>query len=333
MNVPAAFADRLRCPRCQHRFDGARRLQPSDRSALTCEACGASYPVVNGAPILIDSERSVFTAEEIIADYERARARPPRSAPGRLAWAIASRTPHVTSHRRQEAIAQRFADRLAGDRPAPSILVVGSGTDGIGVDALRAIPGAALCEFDVYLTDARMLVADLLDLPFEAASFDAVVAQGVLEHVIDPHRAAEEIHRVLKPGGLVFSTTPFVLGVHLPVADYTRFSRLAVIRLFRRFTPIECDVIEGAAVSLAYSLAYFWMALWSSFGWASGAKIAKYAGNYLIFWLRYVDALVRRSPVSIDAAASYYYVGRRSATTLGDREIVAMFKGVGLCPW
>jgi SAM-dependent methyltransferase len=251
----------------------------------------------------------------------------------RVAWTIASRTPHVTSHRRQEAIARRFAEHLARERPSPSILVVGSGTEGIGIGTLRAISGAAICEFDVYLADGRMLVADLLDLPFDDGTFDAVVAQGVLEHVIDPHRAADEIHRVLAPRGLVFSTTPFVLGVHLPVADYTRFSRLGLIRLFRRFTPIECDVIEGAAVTLAYSLAYFWMAVWSSFGWLGGAKIAKYAGNYLIFWLRSVDAFVRRSPISTDAAASYYYIGRRSDTVLGDREVVAMFKGVGLCPW
>ena len=327
MNVPAAFAARLRCPRCHGAF------QPTEPDVLRCEHCLSSYPVVDGIPILIDPERSVFTASEIIAAYQRERAQPPRRVSGRLVWAIASRTPHVTSHRRQEAIARRFADRLAADRPAPAILVVGSGTEGIGVAALRAIPGATICEFDVYLTGSRMLVADLLDLPFEAGSFDAVVAQGVLEHVIDPYRAADEIHRVLKPAGLVFSTTPFVLGVHLPVADYTRFSRLAVIRLFRRFAPIECDVIEGAAVTLAYSLAYFGMALLTSFGWPAGAKVAKYAGNYLIFWLRYLDAFVRRSPISIDAAASYYYIGRRSETTLADRDIIPMFKGVGLCPW
>lgn len=328
MNVPAAFVDRLRCPRCRGVLTDRGRESP-----LICAGCSTSYPIANGAPILIDAERSVFAPDEIIADYERTRAQPPRSALKRLVWSAASRTPHVTSHRRQEVIAQRFADRLAADRPAPAILIVGSGTDGIGVAALRAIPGATLCELDVYLTDTRMLVADLLDLPFAAGSFDAVVAQGVLEHVIDPHRAAEEIHRVLVPGGLVFSTTPFVLGVHLPVADYTRFSRLGVIRLFRRFTPLECDVIEGAAVSLAYSISYFWMALFSSFGWAGGAKIAKYAGNYLMFFLPWLDPLVRRSPVSIDAASSYYYIGRRSETTIADRDVVAMFKGVGLCPW
>ena len=339
MKLPEAFVTRLRCPRCHGQlvvgrpFEGRQGEPERLALQLPCTACGTAFPVVNGTPILIDPERSVFSPDEIIAADERERAKAPRGLLGRIVWAVASRTPHITSHRRQRTIARRFADRLARERPSPSILVAGSGTEGIGIDALRAIPGATICECDVYLADGRMLVADLLNLPFEDGAFDAIVAQGVLEHVIDPHRGAEEIHRVLAPGGLVLSTTPFVLGVHLPVADYTRFSRLGLIRLFRRFTPLECDAIEGAAVTLAYSLAYFWMAVWSSFGWLGGAKITKYAGNYLIFWLRSVDRLVRRSPVSMDAAASYYYIGRRTDATLGDREIVAMFKGVGLCPW
>lgn len=326
LKLPPTVVPLLRCPRCR----GALRTGSGE---LVCDGCSRRYLVVAGAPILIDPEKSVFTPREIVEAYERERAGRRRSTIGRLAWAIASRTPHVTSYRRQETIARRFADLLASRGKAPSVLVVGSGTEGLGIDALASIPGATLCEFDVFLTDSRMLVADLLDLPFESGSFDAVVAQGVLEHVIDPQRAADEIHRVLRPEGLVFSTTPFVLGVHLPVADYTRFSRLALIRLFRRFAPIECEVIEGAAVALAYSVAYFWMALFSSFGWQSGAKVAKYAGNYLIFWLPWLDALVRRSPVSVDAAASFYYIGRRSERSLTDKEIVSMFKSLGLCPW
>ena len=321
------------CPRCRGDLESQPAGGGPASPALRCDECGTSFPIVNGTPILINTDRSVFTPEEIIAAYERERAAQPRSWRGRLAWAIASRTPHVPSFARQAEIARRFAECLAAHSPSPAVLVAGSGTDGLGVDALRTIPGATVTELDVYLTDTRMFVADLTDLPFASSSFDALVAQGVLEHVIDPQRAAEEIHRVLRPGGFLFSTTPFVLGVHMPVADYTRFSRLGLIRLFRRFTPVECDVIEGAGVTLAYSFAYFWMALLSSFGWAGGAKVAKYTGNYLIFWLRWLDGLLRRSPVSIDAAASYYYIGRRSETTLTDREVAGMFKGVGLCPW
>jgi len=44
-------------------------------------------------------------------------------------------------------------------------------------------------------------VADAEALPFETASFDAVVMSFVLGHLAHPERAIAEAHRVLKPGG------------------------------------------------------------------------------------------------------------------------------------
>lgn len=41
-------------------------------------------------------------------------------------------------------------------------------------------------------------------LPFEAASFEAVVSCGVLEHVADPRERLMELRRVLKPDGYLF---------------------------------------------------------------------------------------------------------------------------------
>ncbi len=45
-------------------------------------------------------------------------------------------------------------------------------------------------------------------LPFRTDSFDGVVATEVLEHLDDPGRMLEEAHRVLRPGGRLFLTTP-----------------------------------------------------------------------------------------------------------------------------
>jgi ubiquinone/menaquinone biosynthesis C-methylase UbiE len=43
--------------------------------------------------------------------------------------------------------------------------------------------------------------ANVLDLPFEDSSFDAVWANGVLHATGDTARAIREVHRVLRPGG------------------------------------------------------------------------------------------------------------------------------------
>jgi SAM-dependent methyltransferase len=49
--------------------------------------------------------------------------------------------------------------------------------------------------------------ADAQDLPFEAATFDAVIANHMLYHVPDRPRAFAEIRRVLKPGGMFYAAT------------------------------------------------------------------------------------------------------------------------------
>lgn len=51
--------------------------------------------------------------------------------------------------------------------------------------------------------NVRFSVGDIYALPFAEAAFDAVFAHGVLYHLRAPDRALAEMHRVLRPGGLV----------------------------------------------------------------------------------------------------------------------------------
>jgi SAM-dependent methyltransferase len=53
------------------------------------------------------------------------------------------------------------------------------------------------------LSNVRFEVADVYELPFEADFFDAVFISAVLGNLREPVRALLEVHRVLKPGGVI----------------------------------------------------------------------------------------------------------------------------------
>jgi SAM-dependent methyltransferase len=71
-----------------------------------------------------------------------------------------------------------------------------------------------------------------LALPFASATFDTVVSFEVLEHVTNPRAMVEEIARVVRPGGRVILTTPFLWGEHCQPHDYFRFTLYGLRQLF-----------------------------------------------------------------------------------------------------
>lgn len=56
--------------------------------------------------------------------------------------------------------------------------------------------------------NVNFLLADCYSLPFKNEQFDYVSLFEVVEHLYNPLRALREANRVLKPGGLLFITTP-----------------------------------------------------------------------------------------------------------------------------
>lgn len=70
-------------------------------------------------------------------------------------------------------------------------------------------------------------------------TIDAVFCLEVLEHVREPHMAAAEIARILRPGGLLIGSTPFLLGIHDAPADYFRFTRHGLSTLFSGLAELD----------------------------------------------------------------------------------------------
>lgn len=97
-------------------------------------------------------------------------------------------------------------------------------------------------------------VEDIHQLSFGDGSMDAVICMAVLEHVYDPKTAAEEIVRVLKPGGLAFLYVPFIYRYHANTTDdykdYYRYSKDGIGYLFRECAHIEICPVRGLFESL-----------------------------------------------------------------------------------
>ncbi len=71
-------------------------------------------------------------------------------------------------------------------------------------------------------------------IPFPDGSFENVICTQVLEHVDDSELLLNEISRILKKGGKVFLTMPFVWNEHEVPFDYRRFTRYEHFRIFNK---------------------------------------------------------------------------------------------------
>jgi phosphatidylethanolamine/phosphatidyl-N-methylethanolamine N-methyltransferase len=63
--------------------------------------------------------------------------------------------------------------------------------------------------------NAKTMACDALQLPFEAESFDRVIATCLIAHLPDPEKAMSEWRRVLKPGGKLTIYVPCEPGFSL----------------------------------------------------------------------------------------------------------------------
>lgn len=66
--------------------------------------------------------------------------------------------------------------------------------------------------------------ADGCYLPFADESFDCVICAELLEHIRNPIDVLKEVYRVLRPGGTLLLTVPFMFPVHGDPYDYGRYT-------------------------------------------------------------------------------------------------------------
>lgn len=80
-------------------------------------------------------------------------------------------------------------------------------------------------------------------IPFADAYFDAVFCSEVFEHIFNLEEIIPELSRVLKKGGKMLITCPFVWNEHEVPVDYARYTQFALKHMLEKngFTIIVSD--------------------------------------------------------------------------------------------
>lgn len=92
-------------------------------------------------------------------------------------------------------------------------------------------------------------VQDLSSYPAEG--FDVVILDEILEHVARPWLAVEEVRRILKPGGCLITSSPFLIAEHRMPKDYWRFTKDGYQVLLENYSTIDVHS-WGNAGSVTY---------------------------------------------------------------------------------
>jgi SAM-dependent methyltransferase len=269
-------------------------------------------------PVLIDEANSTLSFDLYRSGI------PVYFRQGQAKHRIAARLPTLGRNLKARANYKQMARLLSATNPRPRVLVVGGGVLGQGMEGIITTD-VHLVSTDIALTPLTQSIVDAHEIPFEDECFDGVIAQAVLEHVADPVHCVAEIHRVLRPGGLVYAEIPFMQQVHGGAVDFTRFTHLGVRRLFRSFAEVASGACCGPSMALAWSLQYFLL----SFTTDKRLRVLlKGLSRLLFFPLKYADYWLIDKPGALDAASAYYFMGRKCEQVLHDREILGQYRGV-----
>lgn len=216
---PGHFRDDIRgllaCSAC-----GA--VLEKETASLRCSACGATFKLAGG--------RAFFT--DAPTDYEGSGVTSTRDK--KHAWS-------TWRHKNFSFLRSQLESVPSTAR----ILDVGIGPGQFGelTDRFALTVGVDFRPFEPV-----HVVADLTKrLPFQDNSFDVVFVTNTLEHLPDTEKVLAEIYRVLKKGGVILGTMPFLIRIHQKPYDFNRYTHYKMKLLLEQagFSDITVPVLSA----------------------------------------------------------------------------------------
>jgi LSD1 subclass zinc finger protein len=273
------------CPDCRAPLDE----QPG---ALRCAACNATFPIIDSVPKLWPPSR----AKEIEAQL--AAFQDPHSAARQSPFLRALLPPNPIcdpgGRKRKSLVKDAMRSGL--------VLNLGSkdadwGTHVVNVD-LVAPPGG----------HTVAVLADLHRLPFADGTVDGIICTNVLEHVADASACIAEIARVLKPGGHLYVTVPFIFPTHPDPLDMQRWTLAGLRHAFRDFDELSAGPCGGPSSAFVALFPTMKASVFSNFFLFNAVRCLL---GWLVWPLKFLDHIACLSPRAHMVAAAFHFFGKK----------------------
>ena len=97
------------------------------------------------------------------------------------------------------------------------------------------------------------------NIPFKSDTFNTILTTSVLEHVIEPQKMFNEMHRVLKKNSYLILTTPCQYGLHEQPHDYFRYTKYSLRMLAEKsgFKVVYIEPVGGMLVIITQLIAKY----------------------------------------------------------------------------
>jgi len=200
----------------------------------SCEFEGADkYIVLNGVPILVTDENSMFDIGSIINQTPLTQ---DKNYADKRNVKNFIRTSVLPTLSKDWSIRQRYRN-LANSCVDKRVLIIGAGRK-VGQYKEVFMRSELVITSDVHIQFNPDIVFDVHQIPFRDNAFDLILVAQVLEHTMKPWIAASELERVGKIGSIIQVEVPFVFPFHGAPYDFFRFTFMGMRSLFR-YSKIE----------------------------------------------------------------------------------------------
>lgn len=155
------------------------------------------------------------------------------------------------------------------------------------------------------------VVADAHQLPMvSSSSVDCVLCVSFLYAARYPAQVVREIHRVLKPGGILYVSVPYVFPRCADPGDYYRFSASGLEVVCEQFERLDGGFNRGPA-STMHELFVRFLAMMFCFNSASLYFALRYVFKWPFFWIKYLDTFMARYHMASEICTGAYFIGRK----------------------